>query len=86
MANSFISSEFEDYAYIMEIMGCLLVSQKSVEAKFLVSQQCYLDIQLLCHFVVLLICHFKDKYPYLVVMLDSTSNNSCEVFFPNLVA
>jgi hypothetical protein len=47
-----------------------------------VSQQCFLDVQLSCHFVVLLICHFRDCYPHLTVPLHLTGSDSCEVFFP----
>lgn len=46
-----------------------------------ISQQCFLDVQLSCHFIVLLICHFCDKYPHLVVPFHLTGSDSCEVFF-----
>ena len=46
-----------------------------------VSQQCFLDIQLSCHFIVLLVCHFRDKYPHLSVPFHLTGSDSCEVFF-----
>ena len=46
-----------------------------------VSQQCYIDIQISCHFVVLLIAHFRDKYSHLPVSLHLTGSDSCEVFF-----
>ena len=46
-----------------------------------VSQQCFLDIQLSCHFIVLLICHFRDKYSHLSVPFHLTGSDSCEVFF-----
>ena len=56
-------------------------SQNLVEAKNFVSLQCFLDIQLSCHFVVLLICHIKDMYPYLVVMFHLIGNDLCKVSF-----
>ena len=49
-----------------------------------VLQQCFLDIQMSCHFVVLLICHFREKYPKLAVPLHLTGSDSCEFFFPRL--
>ena len=46
-----------------------------------VSQQCFLDIQLSCYFIVLLICHFCDKFPGLTVLFYLIGSDSCEVFF-----
>ena len=46
-----------------------------------VSQQCFIDVQLSCHFIVLLICHFRDKYPHCIVPFHLIGSNSCEVFF-----
>ena len=46
-----------------------------------VSNQCFLDIQLPCHFVVLLIVHFRNRYPHLSVPLHLIGSNSCEIFF-----
>ena len=46
-----------------------------------VSNQCYLDIQLSCHFVVLLIKHFRDSFIYLPIPLHLTCSNSYEIFF-----
>ena len=46
-----------------------------------VSQQCFLDIQLSCHFIVLLVCHFRDKYSNLNVPFHLIGSDSCEVFF-----
>ena len=63
--------------------GVLGNSQKLVEAKNFVSLQCFLDIQLSCHFVVLLICHFRDRFPNLPVPLHLTGSDSCEFFFTN---
>lgn len=37
-----------------------------------VSQQCCIDVQMLCNFVVLLIIHFQDKYSHLPVSLHLT--------------
>ena len=48
------------------------------------SQQCFLDIQLSCHFVVLLICHFRDRCLDLGVPLHLTGSDSCEVFFSQI--
>ena len=49
-----------------------------------ISMQCFVDIQLSCHFVVLLICHFHDKYPHLQVPLHLTGSDSCEIFFSKI--
>ena len=46
-------------------------SKQSTLAENFVSQQCFVDVQLLCHFVVLLICHFKDRYANLPVLFAS---------------
>ena len=46
-----------------------------------VSQQCFLDIQLSCHFIVLLLCHFRDNYPHLSVPFHLTGSDACEIFF-----
>jgi hypothetical protein len=46
-----------------------------------VSNQCYLDVQLSCHFVVLLIKYFKEFCPHLPVPLHLTGSDSCEIFF-----
>ena len=45
------------------------------------SQQCFLDIQLSCHFILLLICHFHDKFLSLIVPFHLTRSDSYEVFF-----
>ena len=55
-----------------------------MQAKNFVSLQCFIDIQLSCHFVVLLICHFRDKFPNLVVPLHLTGSDSCEIFFSRI--
>jgi hypothetical protein len=34
-----------------------------------VNQQCFLDLQMFCHFVVFFINHFRDQYPELVVSI-----------------
>jgi hypothetical protein len=44
-----------------------------------VSQQCFIDLQMSCHFVVLRT--FRDKYPSLAVPLSLTRSDSCENFF-----
>lgn len=49
-----------------------------------ISQQCFIDVQLSCHFVVLLILHFRDNYPNLVVPLHLTGSDSCEIFFSQI--
>ena len=59
-------------------------SQRLVENKNFVSLQCFIDIQLSCHFVVLLICHFRDRYPELAVPLHLTGSDSCEIFFSRI--
>jgi len=46
-----------------------------------VSNQCYLDVQLSCHFVVLLIRYFRDGFSHLPVPLNLTGSDSCEIFF-----
>ena len=58
--------------------------QRLVETKKFVSQQCFLDIQLSCHFVVPLICHFRDRCSDLGVPLHLTGSDSCEVFFSQI--
>ena len=64
--------------------GVLGNSQPPVQAKNFVSLQCFIDIQLSCHFVVLLICHFRDKFPNLAVPLHLTGSDSCEFFFSRI--
>ena len=64
--------------------GVLGNSQPPVQAKNFVSLQCFIDIQLSCHFVVLLICHFRDKFPNLAVPLHLTGSDSCEIFFSRI--
>ena len=64
--------------------GVLGNSQPPVQAKNFVSLQCFIDIQLSCHFVVLLICHFRDKFPDLAVPLHLTRSDSCEIFFSRI--
>jgi hypothetical protein len=56
-------------------------SKPLTQMEHFVSQQCFLDIQVSCHFVVLLIVHFRDMYPNLVVPLHLTGSDSCEIFF-----
>ena len=46
-----------------------------------VSQQCFIDIQISCHFVVLLIAHFRNKYSHLSIPLHLSRSDSCKVFF-----
>lgn len=46
-----------------------------------VSNQCYLDIQLSCHFVVLLIKYFREFHSDLAVPLHLTGSDACEIFF-----
>ena len=45
------------------------------------SNQCYIDIQLSCHFVVLLVKYFRDFHNDLPVPLHLTGSDSCEIFF-----
>lgn len=49
-----------------------------------VSQQCFLDVQVSCHFVVLLVKMFRDRYSHLPVPLDLTGSDSCEIFFSKI--
>ena len=49
-----------------------------------VSQQCFLDVQISCHFVVLLVKHFRDMYPHLPVPLHLTGSDSCEKNFSKI--
>ena len=59
---------------------------KMVEAHHFIIQQCFIDIQLSCHFAILLICHFHDRYAHLSVPLYLTGSDACEFFFLKLVA
>lgn len=59
-------------------------SKKLTTARNFVSMQCFIDVQMSCHFVVLLICHFRDKYPHLPVLLHLTSNDACEFIFSKI--
>jgi hypothetical protein len=46
-----------------------------------ISNQCFLDIQLSCHFVVLLIRYFRDFHGQLPVPLHLSGSDACEIFF-----
>lgn len=46
-----------------------------------ISQQCFIDIVMSCHFVVLLMKMFRDKFPSLPVPLSRTGSDVCEIFF-----
>ena len=46
-----------------------------------VSNQCYLDVQLSCHFVVLLIKYFRDAFSHLLVPFHLIGFDLCEIFF-----
>jgi hypothetical protein len=46
-----------------------------------ISQQCFIDIVMSCHFVVLLLKMFRDKFPSLPVPLSCTGSDVCEIFF-----
>jgi hypothetical protein len=61
--------------------GVLGNSKSCHDADSFVSQQCFVDVQMSCHFVVLLIRTFRDKYPSLAVPLSLTGSDSCENFF-----
>jgi hypothetical protein len=54
------------------------------QAESFFSQQCFLDVQISCHFVVLLIKMFRDFYPTLEVPLHLTGSDSCEFFFSRI--
>ena len=43
-----------------------------------VSQQCFIDVQMSCHFVVLLICLFRDKVP---ARSSLTGSDACKILF-----
>jgi hypothetical protein len=63
----------------------VLGNNKSVSTQeSFVSQQCFVDIQLSCHFVVLLIKTFRDRFPSLPVPLHLTRSYSCEIFFSKI--
>jgi hypothetical protein len=49
-----------------------------------VNQQCFIDIQMSCHFVALLICHFKDRYSHLPTLLHLTGNDACKRIFSKI--
>jgi hypothetical protein len=49
-----------------------------------VSQQCFVDIQMSCHFVVLLISLFRKKYPTLPIPLHLIGSDSYEIFFSKI--
>ena len=55
-----------------------------IEGHNLVSQQCFINIQLSCQFAMLLICHFRDKYAHLPIPLYLTGSDSCEIIFPKI--
>jgi hypothetical protein len=59
-------------------------SRPAVAQESFVSQQCFVDIQMSCYFVVLLICLFRDKYPSLLVPLYLTGSDACEIFFSKI--
>lgn len=46
-----------------------------------VSNQCFLDVQISCHFVVLLIKYFREHHDNLPVPLHLTGSDACEIFF-----
>jgi hypothetical protein len=46
-----------------------------------VSNQCFLDVQISCHFVVLLIQYFRDFHRHLPILLHLTGSDACEIFF-----
>lgn len=60
--------------------GILGNSRILTVANSFVSQQCFLDVQMSCHYVVFLIMHFRDKYPHLPVRLHLTGSDACEIF------
>ena len=53
-------------------------------AKKLIRQQCFIDIQIVCNFMVILVCHFCDKYSHLHVPLYLAGNDSCKIFFSKI--
>lgn len=46
-----------------------------------VSNQCFIDITMSCHFIVLLIVIFRDNYRHLEIPFHLTGSDSCEIFF-----
>ena len=55
----------------------------TVSSNFVIDQ-CFLDVQLSCHFVLLLVKHFRDVYPHLPVFLHLTWSDDCEIFFSKI--
>jgi hypothetical protein len=47
----------------------------------LCKNQCFLDVQISCHFVFQLVRYFRDFYLYLPVPLHLTGSDLCEIFF-----
>ncbi|KAL3683565.1 hypothetical protein R1sor_001587 [Riccia sorocarpa] len=54
---------------------------KPLSEKHMVSIECFLDVQMSCHFVVLLCRLFRDKFPGLPIPLDLLGSDCCEHFF-----
>jgi hypothetical protein len=49
-----------------------------------VSNQCFIDITMSCHFIVLLIVTFRDNYRHLEISFHFTGSNSCKIFFSKI--
>ena len=64
--------------------GVLGNSRVLTVANRFVSQQCFLDVQMSCHYVVFLVMHFQNKYPHLSVPLHLTGSDACEIFFSKI--
>ena len=54
------------------------------QSESFVPQQCFLDVQMSCHFVVLLMKLFRDFYLNLHVPLYLIGSNCCEIFFSQI--
>jgi hypothetical protein len=57
------------------------ITKSLTQIESFISQQCFLDVQMSCHFVVLLIKMFRDHFSTLSVPLHLTGFDSCEIFF-----
>ena len=46
-----------------------------------VSNHCYLNVQLSCHFVVLVFRFFKDFHSHMPIPVHLIGSDACEIFF-----
>jgi hypothetical protein len=64
--------------------GVLGYSKPLVLQEAFVSQQCFVDIQMSCHFVLLLIRFFRNKYSSLPMPLHLISSDACKISFSKI--